>query len=388
MLKSLTKKLFVFFLIFTLFIISIPQKSQAEFEILNEEKEVIEILFFGSPTCPHCLAEKSFLKDLQKKYPEITISEYTLSANIKLVSDLYLQYEVPKNKQGLVPATFISNTNLYFIGFNDSIGLAIEDHVKNILEEGSSENKKIDTVKVPFLGKINLYEFSLPILAIVLGVVDGFNVCSLGALVIILGLVIVLGSRKRILILGGIFLLITTLTYGLLMLMWHRLFSILSPYIKSMELFIGVLSVIGGIYLAREFFKSIKQGPACSSGGIIAKLSPKVEKVFSNKRSLAILIGVVSLFALAITIIEFPCSAFLPVLFTGILVEANISMNLTLSYLGIFLLFYMLDEIIIFLIAVLSMKIKIVSPKFINFFTLLAALIFLFLGMFYIYRIF
>ena len=223
-------------------------------------------------------------------------------------------------------------------------------------------------------------------LAIVLGIVDGFNVCSLGALVIILGLVMVLKSRKRILLLGGLFLLITGLVYGLLIFMWHQLFSILSPYIKSMEILIGILSLIGAIYLAREYFKSRKAGATCSSDGIISKLSPKVEKIFSQKKNLIILSGVVILFAAIITIIEFPCSALLPLIFAGVLVEAQLSLPLTIVYLSIFLLFYLLDEIIIFLIAFFTMRIKIISPKFINLFTLIASLIFFFLGSFYLIR--
>ena len=228
----------------------------------------------------------------------------------------------------------------------------------------------------------------MPALAIVLGVIDGFNVCSLGALVIILGLVMVLRSRKRILILGGTFVFVTALTYGLLIFLWHQFFTFISPYIKSMEILIAILSIIGGIYLLKEFIKSIKEGPSCSSGGIIARLTPKVEKIFSSKKNISILFGVVVLFALAITIIEFPCSAFLPMLFASLLAESQFSLGTSISYMGLFLLFYMLDEIIIFLIAFFTLKIKIVSPKFINAFNLLAALIFLFLGFYYLSKIF
>ncbi len=344
-------------------------------------KSSMEINFFGSPTCPHCLAEKEFLKELKKDYPEVIVNEYNFSQNIEKINLLYQEYQVPKSKQGLVPATFIDDN--FFIGFNDDIANNIEKIVAG-LEKSDSSN----TIKIPLIGEVNVYDVSLPVLAIVLGTVDGFNVCSLGALIIILGLVMVLGSRKRIFLIGGIFLFTTTLTYGLLIFMWHQFFSVISPYIKSMELLIGIISLVGGFYLLREFIKSFKQGATCSSGGIIAKLSPKVEKIFAKKKNIAVLIGVVALFAAAVTIIEFPCSAFLPVLFTGILVESGISTGASISYIVLFLLFYMLDELIIFLIAFFTMRIKIVSPKFINIFNLVAALIFLFLGSFYLLRVF
>ncbi len=340
-----------------------------------------EINFFGSPTCPHCIKERQFLDELKKDRSDITINEYVFSENTELVNNLYKEYNVTKNQQGLVPVTFIDDK--YFIGFNDNIKNQIKAQINDEIKEVSDNKVK------SFWGKeINVEKFSLPALSVVLGIVDGFNVCSLGALVIILGLVMVLGSRKRILLLGGTFLLITGLTYGLLIFLWHQLFTLITPYVKSMELLIGILSIVGGIYLFKEFIKSYKQGPNCSSSNLLGKLSPKIEKIFANKKNLAILLSVVALFSLVITVVEFPCSAFLPVLFSGILAEAHLSFGMTLLYMTIYILFYLLDEIIIFLIAFFTMKIKIVSPRFIIFFNLLAALIFLFLGSFYIIRIF
>lgn len=366
MIKNYFKYLFLFFLLL------IPVSSQASSDV--------EINLFGSPTCPHCTNARDFLDDFKEENPGLIINDYNISDESELINSFYEEYEVPQSQRGLVPMTFIGDK--YFLGFNSEIEEDIVAHINGIeVEEGKS-------IKIPFVGEVDLLDLSLPILAMVLGVADGFNVCSLGALVIILGLVMVLRSRKRILLLGGLFVLVTGITYGFLMFLWHQLFTFISPYIKSMEILIAILSIAGGIYLLREFIKACKEGPTCSSGSIIAKLTPKVERIFSTKKNIAILAGVVGIFALAITIVEFPCSAVLPMLFTGILVESGLSTSSSLLYIGIFLLFYMLDEIIIFLIAFFTMKLKIVSPKFVTFFNLLAALIFLFLGAFYLIRIF
>jgi len=347
----------------------------------NQNQQKTEILFFGSPTCPHCSAEKEFLKKIRLKYPDVIIKEYEFSKNLDLIEGLYNEHQVAQGQRGLVPATFINGT--FFLGFNENTGKEIEKQIQGLEVQGSTS-----MIKIPFVGEVDVFKYSMPVLAIILGVIDGFNVCSLGALVIILGLVMILRSRKRILFLGGTFILVTALTYCLLIFLWHQFFVFISPYIKSMEILIALLSIIGGIYLLREFIKSLKEGPNCSSGGIIAKLSPKVEKIFANKKSLIILLGVVALFALAITIIEFPCSAFLPMLFASLLAESQFNLGTSITYMALFLLFYMLDEIIIFLVAFFTLRIKIISPKFVNAFNLIAALIFLFLGCFYLARIF
>lgn len=370
-----------FILLSPLFTAAVPTVSaEADYNVVQEavtkESQVVYIL--SSPTCPHCNSAKSFLASLQaESLVDFRVEDYNLSSNVALASDYYERYDVPKNQRGLVPAMFVGEK--YFIGFNESVGEEIKAYLL------SKEEKDGRLVRVPFLGEIDLYSYSLPALAITLGIVDGFNVCSLGALIIILGLVMVLGSRKRIIFMGGAFLLTTGIVYALMIFLWHQFFTLIAPFIRSMEILLGSLSIIGGIYLLREFYLAYKRGPVCSSNNILSRLSPKVEKIFKNKTNWFVLISTIMLFASVITVVEFPCSAFLPVLFAGILVDSGVSLQTSIAYIGLYMLFYLLDEVIIFLIAVWTMRIKIVSPKFIIFFNLLAALIFIFIGSVYIF---
>jgi glutaredoxin len=373
-----------FLLIFVFSFLFIPSLATAE----KLESSGLEIQILSSPTCPHCNEAKAFLNDLQaSQMPALVIYDYNISNNVDKARELYQEYNLPQQYQGLVPVIFIADR--YFVGFSEQTGQEITNFIAtledgdNYFKELASENKSAVT-KLPLIGEVDLMNYSLPSLAITLGIVDGFNVCSLGALVLILGLVIALKSRKRIFILGGSFLLATALVYGLLIFLWHQFFSFIAPYIRSLELLIGLLAITGGAYLLWEFYKAYKSGPICSSNNMLSRLSPKVEAVFRNKTNWFLLTGTVILFAGVVTIIEFPCSAFLPVLFTSILVEAGTSQSASLGYIALYMLFYLLDELVVFLIAVFTMKIKIVSPRFIIFFNLLAALIFLFLGVFYL----
>ena len=368
------KRIMFGFLFLALFISIAPNASASK--INNDNNR--EVVVFSSPTCPHCTTASIFLDDLiSSGNYSFEIVEYNLSQNTDLVKDYYDRYQVPNNRQGLVPAIFIADS--YFIGFNDQTKI----NILAILDEEDVVSDNL--VTLPFMGEVDLMTYSLPALAITLGIVDGFNVCSLGALVIILGLVMVLRSRKKIILLGGTFVLTTAIIYGLLIFLWHKFFSAISPYIRSFEMMIGLLALVGGIYLLREFYKAYKSGPVCSTNNLMTRITPKIEKVFKNKTNWFALLSAVFMFAVVVTIVEFPCSAFLPVLFTSILVEAGISGGQSIAYIMLYMLFYLLDEIIIFLIAVFTMRIKIVSPRFIIFFNLLAALIFLFLGIYYIF---
>lgn len=356
----------------------------------------VRIDFFYSPTCPHCAKEEKFLDELQDRYPDISIKRYSVNEkkNVDLLKEYYGNYEVSKEYQGMVPATFTNNK--YFVGFNDDIAKKIEECIKECQMGSSSESSAsiIDlegNISVPFIGQINVKKYSLPALTVILGILDGFNVCSLGALVLILGLVLAMRSRLKTLLFGGIFIVATAVVYGILISVWYQIFSLFTPYMNIMQVLIGLLGVGGGIYFLREFVRFKKYGPTCnvdSGKGMISKFSERFQKNIRESANIILLLGTVLLFAGIITIIEFPCSAVIPVAYAGILAQSGISTFTHLLYISLYLVFYMLDEIIIFLIAFFTTKIWLTSGKAITWITLAEAIILFALGFYYLFNIF
>lgn len=358
------------------------------FSFVLAQESKIEINFFYSPTCPHCAQEWEFLKELEKKYPEIKINRLSIyeKDNVELLKEFYENYNVSPEYYGMVPATF---TSRYFIGFNEEIGKAIEECIleckKDIMSRQTVSIIDLEgNISIPILGKLNIKKYSLPFLAVILGVLDGFNVCSLGALVLILGLVLALKSRNKILIFGGIFILTTAIVYGFLIFLWYQIFSLLVSYMRIMEILIGLLGILGGIYFLRQFIKFKKYGPTCDVGlgkGIMARF----QKTFKNSGNTLLLLASVFIFAGIITIIEFPCSAVVPVAFAGVLAQSQLSAFFYLLYIALFVIFYMLDEIIVFLIAVLTMKLWLASSKAMTWITLTESIILFLFGFYYLF---
>ena len=355
-------------------------------------QEKVQINFFFSPTCPHCAKEWKFLDGLEGKYPNIKINRYSVAEkeNIELLKSFYENYHVPPEYRGMVPATF-TNTK-YFIGYNKEVAKNIEENIIICTRNAASKRNTsfIDlegNISLPLIGKFNVKNYSLPVLTIILGILDGFNVCSLGALVLILGIVLAFRSRMKILVLGGIFILTTALVYGFLIVLWYQVFSFLIPYMRLMELLIGILGVVGGVYFLREFIKFKKHGPACNvkgGKGLTAKFSLKFQKILKGSASIFLLGGAVLLFAGIITIVEFPCSAAVPVIFAGVLSQAHPSGIYYLLYIAFYLIFYMLDEIIVFLVALFTMKLWLASSRFITWVVLLEAAVLFSLGFYYL----
>ena len=350
-----------------------------------------EMSFFFSQTCPHCVKESVFLDELEKKYPDIVIKRYLISvkSNVDLLLEYYREYNVASEFHGMVPVTFVNGK--YFVGFNEEKKVEIEECIliseQCDLEDSLGGEEIERKVSLPILGEIDMDDYSLPVLAVVLGALDGFNVCSLGVLILILGLVLALKSRKKVLIFGGLFIITASIVYGLLIVLWYQIFSFFIPYLKVMEIIIGLLAIGGGAYFFSQFIKYRKYGPTCdiaSGKNIISKFSSRFKKSIQESGNMFLLITSVLLFAVIITIVEFPCSAAVPVIFAGVLANANLSTFSYLFYIALFILFYMLDEIIVFLIAFFTMTVWLSSSKTIIWITLIEAIILFALGFYYL----
>ena len=353
---------------------------------IKHETEPGTIDLFYSDNCPFCAKTRVFLHSLEAKYPQAIINHRKVSnqEDVQFLFTFYEKYQVPKDDYGVVPVMFLKDK--YFVGFSDGVGQEIEQSISNIQVSTTVQEQEKETINLPLIGEIDPVKYSFPVLAVFLGFFDGFNVCSLGALVLILGLVLVLKSRKKILVFGGIFVLTTALVYGLLVMLWYHLFVILVPYLKMMEIVVGVLGVTGGFYFLIDFLKFRKQGPACEmQSGFVTKLSSKVKNTLQNKTRIIPIMITILVFSVIITIAEFPCSAAVPLFFAGTLADAGLSGFQYIAYIALFILFYMIDEIVVFLIASFTMTIKLASKKFIIWITLIESIVLFTLGLYYLF---
>jgi len=364
--------------------------------VFSSAQENVAVDFFYSSTCSHCQREQKFLDEMQDKYPDVQINRFSISEreSVDLLKEYYLDYSIPQKYYGTVPITFIGEE--HFIGFNDSIAEKIENCLSG---NDQCENSEGETTfvgmegeaELPFIGRVDFKKYSLPVLTVLLGALDGFNVCSLGALVLILGLVLAFKSRKKILLFGGLFILTSTVIYGILIALWYNIFSFFSPYINTMNILIGILGIGGGAFFLERYLKFRKYGPTCevSMGkDLMAKFSSRFSQSIQKSGGIIFSLASILLFAAILTVVEFPCSAVVPVAYAGVLAQANLSPLAYFLYISAYLFFYMLDEIIIFLIAFFTMKVWLASGKTTVWITLAESIILFTLGFYYIYAAF
>ncbi|MCU0579740.1 MAG: hypothetical protein MUF69_09375, partial [Desulfobacterota bacterium] len=102
------------------------------------------------------------------------------------------------------------------------------------------------TVEIPFWGKLDVKGYSLFVLAVMLGLIDGFNPCAMWALVYLISLVVSLNDKWKIWLIVGTFVFSSGVWYFLFMSAWLNAFLFLG-YLRPLTLAIGFMAVYVGI---------------------------------------------------------------------------------------------------------------------------------------------
>ncbi len=351
-------------------------------------QEKAEIVFFYSQTCSYCAKEKIFLDELKEKYPEIEIKEYEVIQSLEnqeLLKSLYKKYQVSKGEQGRVPVTFTPEK--YFVGFNQQIGKEIEGCLKECLGEESTVSQEVE---IPFVGKVDISKMSLPVLTVVFGAMDGFNPCAMWILLFLIALLVNTRSRKRMWLIGGTFVVASGVVYFLILTAWLNLFLAIS-YVNITRILIGALAIGIGIWQIRNFIKfrpgvcKVIDGQSSLQGKIKDRLKNQAEKIAFSSFTLA-LVGGVILLAFAVNLIEFFCSAGLPAIYTRILALQNVGNLAHYLYLLFYAFIFMLDDIIILSIAIITLSKFGFTEKYNYWITLIGGIIILILGALLIFK--
>lgn len=351
---------------------------KADFALAQEE--AVEINFFYSAICPHCADEKEFLEDLREKYPEIEIKEYEVinsSENQEVLKEFYEEYKVPDREKGLVPVTFTHTR--YFIGFSEQIAKDIESCV----EECFGGNSSLDPqkIKIPFLGEVDISKMSLPVLTIVIGALDGLNPCAMWILMFLIALLVNAQSRKKMWLIAGTFVIASGIVYYLILAAWLNLFLAIS-YVNLTRIIIGIFALGAGIWQIKNF---ITYHPGvCKVVGlkprIEIKLKERAEKIVNSPIAWATVGGLI-LLALGVNLIEFFCSAGLPAIYTRILTLSDLSFLNYHLYLLLYTFIFMLDDLIIFSLAIFTLNRISITEKYNYWATLIGGLLILILGL-------
>jgi len=351
----------------------------------------LNIYLFWGDGCPHCAKEKAYLAEVLPNYPNVKLNNYEIyysQENVKLMQKTSEKLNI--NSSG-VPLLVIGDKE--FVGYAEGTTdkeiearikfcseNACPDSVAEIIKTNKpvskpapkeqqpkaapSDNKTQKIIDLPFIGKINTVNFSLPALSIIVGTIDGFNPCSMWVLMFLISLLLGMKSRRRMWTLGVTFIVASATVYFLFMAAWLQLILFLG-FITWIRISIGLLALgIGGYHLY-DFIKNRKNGISCKiTGNEKRKLVFESLKKIAHQNSLWIALGGIVLLAFAVNLVELVCSAGFPAIFTQVLSLSNLPTWQYYAYILLYIFFFMLDDIIIFAIAMFTLKATGVSTKY------------------------
>lgn len=324
--------------------------------------------FFYLPTCPHCSEQKPFNALLEREY-SITIVAHDVSTTEG--REVYLKARAQRGFPGMVPITLVGNHT--FVGYNSETASGIEKAIseckeKNcepiFFEEREEKEWRAKQVVVgnesfvatlPFLGEQDLRKYSLPALSVTLGLVDGFNPCAMWILVYLIALVAGLGSRRRMFFIVGTFVFASGVLYFIFMTAWLNAFLFLG-YVRLVTVILGMVALGGGVLNLKTYVET-RNKLVCKieSPEDKEKTAKWARELISSPLTWATLIGIVSL-AFFVNAIEFVCSSAIPAVFTQVLALNNISLFERYAYIALYDFFYMLDDMMIFGLAVFAVS--------------------------------
>ncbi|MFC1727050.1 hypothetical protein ACFL0Y_00835 [Patescibacteria group bacterium] len=365
--------------------------------VIAQEKK--PIYFFWSKTCSHCSREKDFLIDLVQKYPQLEIRDFEVSAsqeNLKLLQKVGKELSA----KGGVPFTVVGK--YHFVGYLDdeTTGKEIEEAVNCYLEEGcrdvvaglingsepeETSNRAIpETLSLPLIGNMETKNLSLPVLTFIIALLDGFNPCAMWALLFLISLLLGMKDKKRMWLLGTTFIVASGVVYFLFMTAWLNLFLFLG-FVLWVRLLIGLVALAAGGWSLRDYW--VNRDGSCKTVG-----DKKKEKIFNKirqmtqRKELWLALGGIILLAFAVNLIELVCSAGLPAIYTQILSLTELPRWQYYGYLLFYILIFMLDDLFVFFIAMITLRATGIQNKYARWSRLIGGALMVVIGLLLLFK--
>ena len=357
------------------------------------QNQPVAIYFFWGDGCPHCAEAEPFLQQLSQQYPGVEIRAYEVwyvESNRQIFARMAAANGFEPSG---VPTIFIGDQ--YWIGYADVIADEIAATVANCSITGCRDAgvgiipgitasvvkptpttlpqavarlpvadanqieraapATTDRLELPIIGAIDLATQSLVTSTALIAFVDGFNPCSLWVLSMLLALTLHTSSRAKVFWVGLVFLTVTSLIYALFI---AGLFTFLSVigFLGWIQVVVALVALFFAVVNIKDYFW-YKEGISFT---IADEKKPgiyrRMRAVLDAGDSTWGLLGATVVLSAGVSLVEFSCTAGFPILWTNLLTAQQATATTFVLLLLLYMAIYQIDELGIFLIAVLTLK--------------------------------
>ena len=328
------------------------------------------IELFVREGCPHCAQAEAFMEQLRRERPQLSVVVRDVTKEPAALARLQELVQAQGGGLARVPAAFVNGQLI--LGYSSEA--STDKLIRSALagnrvaaaaggEAGSCEAEESlscsagaarpapESFEVTLFGRtVTLDDVGLPAFTLAMGLLDGFNPCSMWVLLLIISMLAPLNDRKRMLAIAGTFVLVEGISYFVMMTAWLNLFLLIGLS-RASQVAIAVIAIVAGLINVKDFF-------AFGRGITLSIPDSAKPRIYGRMRGIlhaptykAAIAGTIVL-GLLVQVVEFMCTSGFPALFTRILTLHQLD---TASYYGYLLLYnaaYMVDDIIVLSIGV------------------------------------
>ena len=330
----------------------LAEQSLSESTWVKQDSQVghiIQVYFFWSKKCPHCLEALPFIKELSESNDDINLHSLQLVGeknNIRRYE--YMAMKLGKSSQSVPAFMFCNSMHTGFDAENSPAQLVndIELCRRHIKESGSLESFQLETpdhlqINLPFIGVVDTENInSLPVITLVIASIDAFNPCAFFVLMFLLSIMLHTRKRSRMFLVGAVFVFVSGLMYFLFMTAWLNLFRVIGQ-IDAITLGAGFVAIFIGLINIKDYFWFKKGVALVISDSAKQTLFHRMRLLLSNDSLSGVLLATISLAVFA-NLYEFLCTAGFPMVYTRILTLANMPEWKHYAYLLFYNLIYIL----------------------------------------------
>ncbi|WP_228375575.1 glutaredoxin family protein [Methylomonas denitrificans] len=368
----------------------------------------VDIEAFVRDGCQHCQQAEQFLADLQREQPDLRIVVQNISQAPTALARLQLLAESRQAGPIRLPTFLVRGE--YIVGYSEQANS--DDLIRNALRAGARQTdvsgaeadscavQASESCDVPlnqpavpepevfavnlFGRRISLDEVGLPAFTLAMGLLDGFNPCSMWVLILMISMLAPMHNRPRMLAVAGTFVAVEGLAYFVFMAAWLNLFLLIGLS-RASELAIAGIAVLAGAVNLKDFWAfgvgvslSI---PAAAKPGIYNRM----RRILQAENLLGAILGAVVL-ALLVQIVELLCTSGFPALYTRILTLRELKGLDYYGYLLLYNLAYMLDDVIVLGVGIVTLSQHRLQEKEGRWLKLLSGLVMVGLGLYLFLR--
>lgn len=320
---------------------------------VSASEPVVDLEIFVRSGCPHCEAAKVFLGELQRERPGLRIVIYDI-VNDSAARQRLAALAAEEGITSIGVPTFVIGRDL-IVGFRSADTTGVEIRTKLDQQAGTvTPHQAVEGIQTRWFGELRVRDFGLPLFTIVIGLLDGFNPCSMWVLIFMLSLLAGLANRPKMLLIAGTFVAIEGVAYFAFMAAWLNMFLLIGLS-RITQLVLGSIAGLAGVINIKDFL-AFHRGislsiPEAAKPGLYARM----RRILQAENIIAALLGTVML-ALLVQAVELLCTAGLPALYTRILTMHQLDQWVYYGYLALYNVAYMLDDVLVLAIGVITMS--------------------------------